>query len=150
MKKAAMLGMIALLVHGTVSAAEVPAPAPSVATIVTHEEEKYFFTDGRVERFDGQYEYTYLVDPKAGIITRTRIYDWREKKITPDDTVYDIREELHSHPLTAARYGLTPVIRAIGRPEDDSVETLVIEDKWVQSAISTGNRLVLTRARRLK
>ena len=120
------------------------------ATLVTHETEKYFYKNGRMEKYDGQFENTYFMDLVNNKLVRTRIYDYQTKKITPDETVYQIQKQLNSHPSTSARYSLQPLIRAVGQPDGDSVELLTIEDDYVHSAVSTPTQLVLSRAKRLR
>ncbi len=126
-----------------------PARA-AVATIVAHEEAKYFLRDGQMEKFEGQYEYTYSLDLEKSQLVRTRIYDYQTKKITPDDTVYQIQTQLHSDPLQADRYGVTPSIRAYGQPDADSAELLVIKGDEVQSTLSAPRSLVISYLKRLK
>ncbi len=120
------------------------------ATIVSHEEEKYFFEGGRMSRFEGQFEHTYFLDNVKGVLVRTRTYDYRAKRITPDETVYRIERSLHSDPTNSDRYSLTPVIRAIGVPDGDHVETLTVTDKEVVSSLAAPGKLILSRSRRLK
>ena len=86
-------------------------------TIVAHETEKYFYNDGKMEKFEGQFENTYLLDMDNDTLTRTRVYDYQTKKITPDETVYQIEKTLKCHPTNVGRFGLPPVIRAVGRPD---------------------------------
>ena len=81
---------------------------------------------------------------------RTRVYDYRSKKIIPDETVYQVQSQLHSHPKNAPRYSLDPVIRAFGQLDDDTVEVLLISDDFVHSSIAAPNRLVISRSKRLK
>lgn len=126
------------------------ASAAAARTVVSHEEEKYFYEGGRMQRFEGQFEHTYHLDPERGIVTRTRLYDYRTKRITPDDTVYAIQKELRSDPSQSQRYALAPVVRAVGRPDEDHVEVLTINDREVVSAVAAPGRLVVSRARRLR
>jgi hypothetical protein len=123
--------------------------AAQAATIVTHETEKYFFQEGRMEKYDGQYEYTYFVDPEKDTFVRTRVYDYQTKKVTPDETVYQVYKDLNSHPGNAERFGQTPVIRAVGRTGPDTVETLIVGEKEVVALQSAGTTSVVSRARRL-
>src|SRR3989338_2584126 len=106
-------------------------------TIVTHEEEKYFYQEGKIQRFEGQYENTYQLDLEKDELIRTRIYDYQTKEIIPDETVYHIEKDLKSHPTTAFRYSLEPMIRAVGQPDKDSVETIMIQNDVVETATST-------------
>ena len=124
--------------------------AQAAQTIVTHETEKYFYKDGFMEKFDGQYEYTYLVDLEHGIVTRTRIYDYQTKKITPDETAYHVEKELNSYPTQSPRYTLPPMIKATAQTGPDDVELLVIEEDYAHTALSSGRQLVISRAKRLK
>ncbi|HTL69907.1 MAG TPA: hypothetical protein VL404_01305 [Candidatus Eisenbacteria bacterium] len=144
MRKAALLVLLpALFLAGAASAA-------TTSTIVTHEEDKYFFQNGRMERFEGQYENTYFYDPEKSVLVRTRIYDYRTKKITPDDTHYQIQRQLNSDPVNAARYSLPSVLRAVGQPDPDTMEILVIRDDAVQTTVSHPGRIVVTNCRRLR
>ncbi len=119
-------------------------------TIVTHEIERQYFKDGSLLKLEGQYEYTYYLDLEKNILTRTRVYDFVNKKVTPDNTEYHMERQLLSHPTNADRYILTPVIRAAGQTSADTVELIVIDDAYVQTTSSTSNELVVSRAKRLK
>ncbi len=119
-------------------------------TIVAHETDRYFYKDGKVLRYEGQFEYTYLLDLDRDSLTRTRIFDYRNNKITPDETVYHIEKQLLSHPTNSERYILPPVIRAVGQTSADSIELLAIEDGFVNSVSSSSNEFVISRAKRLK
>ena len=123
-------------------------PAFAAETIVGHETEKYFLSDGRMQRFEGQYEYTYLLEGDK--ITRTRVYDFQTRKIMPDNTIYQVQKQLNSDPDNSLRYGTEPVIRAFGQPDPDSVEMLVIEDGFVNICKSTSKNVVVSRATRLR
>ena len=140
MKKLFFLALVFLIL---------PAGA-NAETIVTHETEKYFYKDGKMEKFDGQYENTYFLDMDKNTLTRTRVYDYRTRRITPDETVYPLETDLRSHPTNAARYSLTPVIRAVGRPDKDSVQTVMIDDDFVTTGTSTADTYVISRSKRLK
>ena len=120
------------------------------ATIVAHEEDKVIFREGRMDHSEGQFENTYYLDLDKDILTRTRVYDYQAKKITPDETVYQIQKQLRSHPDKSARFSVTPSIRAFGQPADDAVEIIVIKDDYVQSVVSTGDEIIISRAKRLK
>ncbi len=119
-------------------------------TIVTHETDRYFYKDGKVLRYEGQFEYTYFLDLERDSLTRTRVFDYQNKKITPDETVYHIEKQLLSHPINSERYLLSPVVRAIGQTNADTVELLTIEDGFVNAVSSSANELVISRAKRLK
>ena len=119
-------------------------------TIVTHETERYFYKDGHMEKYDGQFEYTYLMDLDQGTLTRTRIYDYQSRKITPDETVYRVEKELYSYPLKSPRYNLPPMIKATAQTGSDNVELLVIEEDYAHATLSSGRQLVISRAKRLK
>ena len=119
-------------------------------TIVAHETDRYFFKDGKVLRYEGQFEYTYYLDLDKETLTRTRIYDTANKKVTPDETVYHIEQQLLSHPSNSERYILPPVIRAYGQTNADTVELLTIEKHFVNVVSSSTNELVISRAKRLK
>ena len=119
-------------------------------TIVAHETDRYFYKDGKVLRYEGQYESTYFLDLDKDVLTRTRVYDFINKKITPDETVYHIEKQLLSHPTNSERYVLPPVIRAVGQTNADTLEVLTIEEGFVNAAASSTNEIVISRARRLK
>ena len=142
-RKAAALGWVLLanLAGGSAFAGE---------TITAHETDRYFYKDGRVRRYEGQFEYTYYLDLDKDSLTRTRIFDTLHNKVTPDETVYHIEKQLLSHPTNSERYALTPVIRAYGQTNADTVELLAIEEHFVNVASSSGNELVISRAKRLK
>ena len=119
-------------------------------TIVTHETDRYFYKDGKILRYEGQFEYTYYLDLDKDTLTRTRIYDLASKKVAPDETVYHIEKQLLSHPDNSERYALTPVIRAYGQTNADTVELLTIEEHFVNVVSSSTNELVISRTKRLK
>ena len=124
--------------------------AANAETIVTHETEKYFYKGGKMDRSEGQYENTYYLDMDKNTLTRTRIYDYQTKKITPDETVYQIETTLKSHPTQAARFGVPSLIRAVGRPDKDSVQTVTIDDDFVTTSTSTADTYIISRAKRFK
>ncbi len=136
-----------LLAAAVLLLAAVPA---SAETLVARETAKYFYKDGSVQKFEGQYEYTYFVDPVKHEIVRTRVYDYQSQKITPDETVYRIEGSLSSDPSSAGRYSLQPVIRAVGKPGPDVLEMLVIDGDAVHVVKSTSNEIVIAHAKRLK
>ena len=125
-------------------------PFAFAETIVSHENEKYFFKDGKMEKFEGQYENTYHLNLENNRLTRTRVYDYQSKLITPDETVYQIESTLKSHPTNAARFGVPPLIRAVGRPGKDTVEIILIEDDFVTTSTSMAGTFIFSRAKRLK
>lgn len=119
-------------------------------TIVAHETEKIFYGNGRMEKFEGQFENTYYLDFDKNTLIRTRVYDYQSKKITPDETVYHIEKTLRSDPSNAVRYNLQPVIRAVGHPDKDSVQTILIKEDEVETVTATADGFVLSRAKKLK
>lgn len=119
-------------------------------TIVTHETDRYFYKDGRLMKLENQFEMTYALDLDKNLLTRTRVYDFLNKKITPEETVYHIERQLLSHPTNADRYSLEPVVRAVARTSADSLEMLVIADKSVEAVTSSGGEMVISRSRRLR
>ncbi len=127
-----------------------PAFAGSGETIVTHETDRYFYKDGRLLKLANQFEYTYYLDLEKDTLTRTRVYDFLNKKITPDETTYHIEKQLLSHPTSAERYILKPVVRAVGQTSADTLETLVIEDGFVQVVTSSADELIVSRGRRVR
>ena len=82
--------------------------------------------------------------------SRTRIYDFLNKKITPDETVYHIEKQFLSHPTNSERYTLKPVVRAIGQTSADTLEMLVIEEGFVDVTTSTADELIVSRGRRVR
>ena len=122
----------------------------SAETIVTHETERHFYKDGHLMKLDNQFEVTYLLDLDNDSLTRTRVYDFLNKKITPDETVYHIERQLLSHPTNSERYVLKPVVRAVGQTSADTLEMLVIEEGFVETVSSNGSELVLSRGRRIR
>lgn len=119
-------------------------------TIVTHETDRYFYKDGRMVKLDNQFEVTYFLDLDKDTLTRTRVYDFLNNKITPDETVYHLERQMLSHPSNSERYILKPVIRAIAQPGADSMELLVIEEKAVESVTSTADELLISRGKRIR
>ena len=125
-------------------------PAQAGETIVARETDRYFYKDGKVLRYEGQFENTYYLNLDKDTLTRTRIYDTVNRKVLPDETVYHIEKQLMSHPSNADRYALTPVLRAYGQTAADSIEILVVEEHFVNTVSSSNNELVISRAKRLK
>jgi hypothetical protein len=125
------------------------ADAVWAGTVVSRESDKYFLKGGRMTRYDGQFETTYDVDLEKGTVRRVRLYDFNAKQIVPDDTVYTIEKDLLSTPGKHNRYILPPVVRAVGKPDADSVEILMIEETAVTVARSTSNELIVSHGRRL-
>ena len=119
-------------------------------TIVAHETDRYFYKDGKIQRFEGQFEYTYYLDLDKETLTRTRVFDTVNKKIAPDETVYHIEQQLLSYPGSSERYSLPPVLRAYGQTNADTVELLAIEEHFVNVVSSSADELVISRAKRLK
>lgn len=124
--------------------------AESGQTITTHETDRYFYKDGRLLKLANQFEYTYYLDLEKDTLTRTRVYDFLNKKISPDETVYHIEKQFLSHPTNAERYILKPVVRAVGQTSADTLETLVIEEGFVQALTSTADEVVISRGRRIR
>ena len=119
-------------------------------TIVTHETNRYFYKDGQVMKLQNQYEMTYYLDLDKNTLTRTRIYDFLNDKITPDETVYHIEKQLLSHPTNADRYVLKPSVRAVGQTSADSIELIVIQDKTVETVGSSSEEMVISRSKRMR
>ena len=117
-------------------------------TISTKEVQGFFYADGKMEESDAQFEITYFVEGDK--ITRTRVYDFKKKQVMPDSTVYQIQRQLLSdpaHPVhkTDKALGGKDVIRAIGQPGLDAIETIVITEQNVTSYKSTSDYLVISR-----
>ena len=140
------LGAVAALVLGSLLCAN----AWAGETIVTHETDRYFYKDGRMVKLSGQFEMTYFLDLDKDTLTRTRVYDFQNNKITPDETVYHMQRQMLSHPTNSERYILKPVIRALGQPSADSMEMLVIEEKAVEVVTSSADELIISRGRRIR
>ncbi len=119
-------------------------------TIVTNEADRYFYKDGRMLKLENQFEYTYYLDLEKDTLTRTRVYDFLNKKITPDETVYHIEKQLLSHPTSAERYILKPVVRAVGQLSADTIEVIAIEDRFVETVTSTADEMIISRGRRVR
>jgi hypothetical protein len=51
------------------------------STIVMVEDEKYFYKNKTMQKFEGQYEYTFLLDLEDNKMIRTRVYDYQTKNI---------------------------------------------------------------------
>ena len=118
------------------------AASASAETIVSHETEKFFYKNGEMERYDGQFENTYHYDPEKNTLVRTRVYDYRTKQITPDETVYRVQTQLDSFPTRAAEHGVPPTIKAYGEPDGDSAEVLMIEGEFVHSLKASGSQVM--------
>jgi hypothetical protein len=137
---------VAAVLAGFFPTAAMAAPV----TIVSHETEKFFYRDGKMEKFEGQFENTYLLDLEKETLVRTRVYDFQQKKIMPDETVYRIQKDLQSYPPNAIRFNVPPVIKAYGEPDDNTSEMVMIEDDFVHTAQANGSNLVISRGKRLK
>ena len=118
-------------------------------TIVLRETDKLLHKDGVMEKSEGQYEYTFFWEPEKAALTRTRIFDYQSNKITPDETVHQIDPNAYSYPLNAVRYNLSPVIRATGRSGPDTIEMVVIGEKYAEVCTATADQLVVSHAKRL-
>lgn len=119
-------------------------------TIVAHETDRYFYKGGKILRYEGQFETTYYLDLDQNTLTRTRIFDSVNNKITPDESVYHVEKQLLSHPTNSERYVLAPVVRAVGQTSADSIEMVTIEEHFVNIVSSTGDEMVISRCKRLK
>jgi len=126
------------------------SPVLAGQTIATRETDRYLYKNGKMLRYEGQFEYTYFLDLEREVLTRTRVFDYVNKKIIPDETVYHIEKQLLSHPGNAQRYRLLPVVRAIGQTNTDTIELLTLEDGFVNTVSSSANELVISHAKRLK
>ena len=125
----------------------VTANAFAGETITAREIEGYFYADGKMERSEGLFENTYYFEDDQ--ITRTRVYDFKKKKIIPDDTIYKIQRQLWSDPTQGLSIIGVPIIRAIGQPGKDAIEILIIGEKYIQSIKSTADYLVISRFERI-
>jgi hypothetical protein len=117
-------------------------------TITAQEVEGYFYADGEMQRSKGQFEITYYIE--GNTITRTRVYDLKNKKVIPDNTAYQIQHQLLSDPSKGLSLSGKPIIRAIGQPGSDAVEILMIGDAFIQSVKSTADYFVISRLKRIK
>lgn len=118
-------------------------------TISTREMQGFFYADGKMEKSDPQFEITYFIEGDK--ITRTRVYDFKNKKVIPDNTAYQILRHLSSDPSAPIHeadkaLGGKDVLRAIGEPGMDAVETLVITKDAVASYKSTSDYMVISRS----
>lgn len=138
-KSALLIVLVVLLACRTAFAGE---------TITAQEVEGYFYADGEMKRSKGQFEITYYIE--GNTVTRTRVYDFDKKQVIPDDTVYQIQRQLLSDPTRGASLSGKPIIRAIGQPGLDAVETLIIGDTFIQSVKSTSDYFVISRLKRIK
>ncbi|MBT73998.1 MAG: hypothetical protein CMQ15_18510 [Gammaproteobacteria bacterium] len=116
-------------------------------TITAHEIVGYFYSDGEMKASKGQFEITYYIE--GDTVTRTRVYDFKSKKVIPDNTIYFIQRQLMSDPSQKLPLR-KQVIRAIGQPGLDAVEILVIAETYIQSVKSTSNYFVISRLKRIK
>jgi hypothetical protein len=117
-------------------------------TITAQEVEGYFYKDGEMKRSTGQFESTYYLE--GSTITRTRVYDLKNKEFIPDDTIYQIQRQLKSDPSKGLSLGGEPIIQAIGQPGTDAVDILMIGDAFIQSVKSTADYFVISRQKRIK
>ncbi len=143
MKRAALMPVLLSIVFFV--------PSAFAETIVTHETEKYFYENGQMKRYDGQYEQTYLLDREKNTLTRTRIYNYHDKQIIPDETVYEIQNDPDpglSDNLPVHRP--STVIQAVGQPEARTVELLIVRDGTVTSSVARDGELIVSQADRLK
>ena len=117
-------------------------------TIVAEEIESYLLSPGESKRFEGQYQVTYFVD--GDTVVRERITDYQTKEVKADGTVYQIQRQLISDPTNPRPWTAETVIRAIGQPGNDEVETLSISKDSVITARSNRDYILVSRSRRLK
>ncbi len=125
-----------------------PADVYAGQTISTKEVQGFFYADGKMEKSEPCFEITYYIE--GDTITRTRVYDFKKKQVIPDNTVYQVQRQMTSDPNNPASQsnkalGGQDVVRAIGQPGMDAIETLVIAGKNVNSYKSTGDYLVISR-----
>lgn len=146
------MGRIAVLLTGLLV---LPSLVYGQQTVVGVEVESYFYADGEMKREAGRFENTYLVQEDR--IIRTRVYDQTKKEVIPDNTTYLIMEHLVSHPKRFPSVGekrrvgeWAAVIRAVGEPGSDAVETVVIGSDFIQTCKSASDYFVISRFRRIK
>ena len=101
-----------------------------------------------MKKSEPQFEITYFINGDS--ITRTRVYDFKKKEVIPDNTTYNIQRQLFSDVLSPMHeadkaLGGKDVIRAIGQPGMDAVETVVISGDYINSYKSTSDYLVISR-----
>jgi hypothetical protein len=138
-KLALLIGLVVFLACRVALAGE---------TISTTELESYFYKDGEMKRSNGQFETTYYME--GNTVTRTRVYDFKYKKVIPDDTVNQIQRQLWSDPSIGGSEFYVQVIRAIGQPGTNAVEILMIGETFIQSVKSTSDYFVISRQKRVK
>lgn len=124
------------------------APAGASETITGKEIQAFFYSDGKMKKSEPQFEITYFINGDS--ITRTRVYDFKKKEVIPDNTTYNIQRQLFSDVLSPMHeadkaLGGKDVIRAIGQPGMDAVETVVISGDYINSYKSTSDYLVISR-----
>ena len=116
-------------------------------TIVAKEVEGYMIDNGKVKNSTPQFEITYVID--GDIITRTKVYDFKNKKNINDNTVYKIQRQLLSDPTKGMSISGKIVIRAIGQPGSNAIEILTISSKFIDSLKSTADYFIFSRQQRL-
>ncbi len=139
-KRTSILSLLFLL-------ASLPAFA---GTLVTHENRRFFYKDGIMTKYDGQYEVTFFYDIQKNVLIRTRVFDYQRQVVKPDNTVYHIQKSLESHPTNALKFAQNPVIRAIGKPDNNTIEVVSIAGDSVVTMTSIGDTVIVSHAEKLK
>lgn len=124
----------------------VPACAGEIMTF--RELESYFYSDGKMERFDGRFEVVYFME--GDTITRIQILDLKNNEISSDKTTFHIDRKLRSDPTTGPSLRGKGVVRAIGRTGIDGVEILSIADQFIMSVRSIADHFEISRLKRIK
>lgn len=116
--------------------------------ITAQEVDGYMYSDGEMKDSKPIFEITYQLE--GDTITRTNVYDFKNKKHISDNTVYHIQRQLLSDPSKRMSISGKVVIRAIGQPGSNAVEILTIGEKYIQSVKSTSDYFIISRLKRIK
>jgi len=122
--------------------------ASAEETIIAKEINGYMISDGKFKNTEPQFTVTYVIN--GDIVTRTRVYDFKNKKTMPDNTIYKIQRQLLSDPTKGTSISGKVVTRAIGQPGSNAIEILTIGNNYVDSLKSTADYFIFSRHQRIK
>lgn len=111
--------------------------------ITVTEIENCFYADAKMKCSKGEFRNTYYRE--GGKIVRTNVFNIKKKESISDDTTYTVIHDLSSDPRNNDGTVFPRVTRAIGTPGTDSLEIIVMDDKYMQSVKSTSNYFSISR-----
>lgn len=123
-------------------------PAYGSEMITAQEIDCYRYADGKIENLKEYMEITLEIDGDK--VRKTRVYNIKRKTEIPDRTEYSIQRRPPTDLLDKGFKGTNPVIKAVGEPGFDSIEILVIGEKYIQSVKSEGDTFIISRFQIIK